>query len=162
LEADVGPFAALVAAHARDIKVPLLRTSAAELDQHFAVNARSVALLIQEFVKRLPGDDGRVVAFTSDSLTKNVPYGISKGALDLVIKAAAVELGSRGIRANCVNPGPTETGWISDRIRSQISRESPLGRPSVPQDAANLVAFLLSNEGGWITGQVLNSNGGLA
>ena len=120
-----------------------------------------MALLIQELARRLPNDDGRVVAFTSDALTDNVPYGVSKGALDRVIKAASLELGSRGIRANCINPGPTETGWISEELRTQISQRTPLGRPGLPQDGANLVAFLLSHEGGWITGQLLHSNGGL-
>jgi 3-oxoacyl-[acyl-carrier protein] reductase len=161
LEGRLGRFTALVAAHCRDIQLPLLRTTHEEFDRHFAVNARSVALLIQELARRLPGDDGRVVVFTSDALIDNVPYGVSKGALDRIVRAAAVELGSRGIRANGINPGPTETGWISEQLRAEISRQAPLGRPSSPQDSANLVAFLLSPEGGWITGQLLHSNGGL-
>jgi 3-oxoacyl-[acyl-carrier protein] reductase len=160
LEGRLGPFTALVASHCRDVELPLLGTSAMEFDRHFAVNARSVALLIQELANRLPGGDGRVVALTSDALTDNVPYGTSKGALDRMVKAAACELGPRGIRANCVNPGPTETGWISEELRSELVEEIPLGRPSLPEDSANLVAFLLSPEGGWITGQVLYSNGG--
>jgi 3-oxoacyl-[acyl-carrier protein] reductase len=161
LEQRLGRFTALVAAHCRDIELSLLETTAAEFDRHFAVNARSVAMLIEELARRLPGDNGQVVAFTSDALTKNVPYGVSKGALDRIIKAAASELGPRGIRANCINPGPTETGSISEELRTEISRAAPLGRPSLPQDSANLVAFLLSKEGGWITGQLLHSNGGL-
>jgi 3-oxoacyl-[acyl-carrier protein] reductase len=161
LEPRLGPFTALVAAHCRDIELPLLSTSAEEFDRHFAVNARSVAGLIQELVRRLPGDDGRVVAFTSDALIDNAPYGVSKGALDRIVKAAALELGERGIRANCINPGPTETGWISEELRTQILRRVPLGRASLPQDSADLVAFLLSTEGGWINGQLLHSNGGL-
>ncbi|MFI5048582.1 MAG: SDR family oxidoreductase [Gaiellales bacterium] len=160
LEARLGSFTALVASHCRDVELPLLRTSAEEFDRHFAVNARSVAGLIQELANRLPGNDGRVVAFTSDALSDNVPYGASKGALDRIVKVAASELGSRGIRANCVNPGPTETGWITDDLRDQLAREIPLARPSLPQDSANLVEFLLSPEGGWITGQLLHSNGG--
>jgi 3-oxoacyl-[acyl-carrier protein] reductase len=118
-------------------------------------------LLIQEFARRLRGEDGRIVAFTSDALKDNVPYGASKAALDRIVRAAAFELGPRGIRANCVNPGPTETGWISEELRTEISRHSPLGRPSLPEDSANLVAYLLSGEGAWITGQLLHSNGGL-
>jgi 3-oxoacyl-[acyl-carrier protein] reductase len=161
LESRLGPFTALIAAHCRDVELPLLQTSAEEFHRHFAVNASSVALLIQELAHRLPGDDGRVVAFTSDALRENVPYGVSKAALDRIIKAAASELGPRGIRANCINPGPTETGWISEELRAEISRNTPLGRTSLPDDSANLVAFLLSREGGWITGQLLHSNGGL-
>ena len=162
LEGRLGTFTALVAAHCRDIELPLLGTSAEEFDHHFAVNARSVALLIQEFARRMPGDDGRIVAFTSDALLNNVPYGVSKGALDRIVKAAALELGPRGIRANCINPGPTETGWISEELRHTISRQAPLGRPSLPLDSANLVAFLFSSEGAWITGQLLHSSGGLS
>jgi 3-oxoacyl-[acyl-carrier protein] reductase len=161
LEGRLGHFTALVAAHCRDIELPLLGTPAEEFDRHFAVNARSVALLVQELARRLPGDDGRVVAFTSDALTDNVPYGVSKGALEKIVRAAAVELGPRGIRANCINPGPTETGWMSPELRTEICRGTPLGRASTPQDSAELVAFLLSKEGGWITGQLLHSNGGL-
>ena len=161
LERRLGAFTALVASHCRDIELPLLETPAQEFDRHFGVNARSVALLIQEFANRLPGADGRVVAFTSDALVDNVPYGVSKGALDRIVKAAALELGPRGIRANCINPGPTDTGWISDQFRAELSSQTPLGRPSLPQDSAGLVAFLLSSEGGWITGQLLHSDGGL-
>src|SRR5579884_1465116 len=62
MEDRLGPFTALVAAHCRDVESPMLTTSAREFDAHFAVNARSVALLIQEFAKRLRSDDGRVVA----------------------------------------------------------------------------------------------------
>ena len=65
LEARLGPFTALVASHCRDVELPLLGTSAEEFDTHFAVNARSVALLIQELANRLPGDDGRIVVFTT-------------------------------------------------------------------------------------------------
>jgi 3-oxoacyl-[acyl-carrier protein] reductase len=162
LEVRLGGFTALVAAHCRDIELPLLETTPEEFDRHFAVNARSVAILVQEFAQRMPGADGRVVAFTSDALTDNVPYGVSKAALDRIVKAAARELGTRGIRANCINPGPTETGWISEELRTEISHRAPLGRPSLPQDSADLVAFLLSQEGGWITGQLLHSNGGLS
>jgi len=160
LERRLGPVTALVAAHCRDVELALLDTSAEEFDRHFAVNARSVALLIRELATRLPGDDGRVVAFTSDALEANVPYGVSKGALDRVVKAAAIELGPRGVRANCINPGPTDTGWISDELRAELSRRTPLGRPGLPRESADLVAFLLSPRGGWITGQLLHSNGG--
>jgi 3-oxoacyl-[acyl-carrier protein] reductase len=156
-----GGFSALVACHCRDIELPLMGTPAEELDRHFAVNARSVAMLIQELARRLPGNDGRVVAFTSDALEDNVPYGVTKAALDRIVKAAAVELGPRGIRANAVNPGPTETGWIGDTLRAELAARTPLGRTGLPADAAELVAFLLSPEGGWITGQLLHSNGGL-
>jgi 3-oxoacyl-[acyl-carrier protein] reductase len=160
LQADLDPFSALVAAHCRDVELSLIDSTAEELDLHFAVNARSVALLIQEFARRLPGGDGRVVAFTSDALRDNVPYGVSKAALDRVVLASAAELGGRGIRANCINPGPNDTGWIAGELRAALVRRTPLGRVSAPSDSADLVCFLLSPEGAWITGQLLHSNGG--
>ncbi|HEV7678458.1 MAG TPA: SDR family oxidoreductase [Candidatus Dormibacteraeota bacterium] len=153
------PVTAVVACHARDIELPLMETTAEEFDLHFAVNARAVALMIQEFARRLPGNDGRFVAFTSDDVHDNAPYGVSKGALDRIITAAAMELGPRGIRANCINPGPTDTGWITDDIRPALIARTPLGRIGQPADAAALVRFLLSPEGAWISGQVLHSNG---
>jgi 3-oxoacyl-[acyl-carrier protein] reductase len=156
------PFRAVVAAHCRDVELALMDVSADELDLHFAVNARSVALMVREFARRLPGDDGRFVAFTSDALRDNAPYGISKGALDRVVLVAAMELGPRGIRANCIDPGPTETGWIDAATRRTLTARAPLGRLSEPSDSANLVRFLLSPAGGWISGQILQSNGGFS
>ena len=132
LERRLGAFTALVASHCRDIELPLLETSAQEFDRHFGVNARSVALLIQELANRLPGADGRVVAFTSDALVDNVPYGVSKGALDRIVKAAALELGPRGIRANCIDPGPTDTGLrISDEFPRGALEPDATGPPEL-------------------------------
>lgn len=162
LEPRLGAFSALVAAHCRDVELPLLDSTAEELDLHFAVNARSVALLIKELARRLRSGDGRVVAFTSDALRDNVPYGVAKAALDRVVIAAAQELGPLGIRANCINPGPNETGWIGDELRERLLARAPLGRLSLPADSADLVCFLLSPEGGWISGQVLRSDGAFA
>ena len=125
LQTRLGSFDALVASHCRDVELSFLGTSAEEFDRHFAVNARSVALLIQEFARRLSKNDGRVVAFTSDALAGNVPYGVSKGALDRIVRAAALELGRRGIRANCINPGPT---GIPSAIRFAVNRRAKCAR----------------------------------
>lgn len=64
------------------------------------------------------------------------------------------------MRANVINPGPIDTGWMDDEIRAAVTAQTPLGRLGTPQDTADLVCFLLSEAGGWITGQVLYSNGG--
>src|SRR5436190_14130021 len=77
---------------------------------------------------------------------------------DLV--AAAAELGAQGITVNVVNPGPTDTGWISAELNERIRRATPLGRVGRPEDAAQLVAFLCSPRGSWITGQILVCDGG--
>jgi 3-oxoacyl-[acyl-carrier protein] reductase len=65
-----------------------------------------------------------------------------------------------GITANAINPGPIDTGWMTDEIRDQAIAKTPLGRGGTTTDTANLVSFLCSNQGGWITGQLLYSNGG--
>jgi 3-oxoacyl-[acyl-carrier protein] reductase len=65
-----------------------------------------------------------------------------------------------GVTANAVNPGPVDTGWMTDEIRQAVLRQTPLGRLGTPQDTAHLVEFLCSPKGGWINGQLLKSNGG--
>ena len=102
----------------------------------------------------------RIVALTSDHTVDNLPYGASKGALDRVVIAAAVELGPRGIRANVINPGPIDTGWMTPEIRELGTKQTPVGRLGSPQDTGDLVRFLMSDAGSWITGQILYSNGG--
>ncbi|HEY0001082.1 MAG TPA: SDR family oxidoreductase, partial [Actinoplanes sp.] len=65
-----------------------------------------------------------------------------------------------GVRANVINPGPVDTGWMTPEIRHAGLRQTPAGRLGTPQDIADLVRFLLSDAGGWITGQLLYCNGG--
>jgi 3-oxoacyl-[acyl-carrier protein] reductase len=102
-----------------------------------------------------------VIALTSDHTVGNLPYGASKGALDRITLAAAQEFAGLGITANVINPGPTDTGWMTPELKTRITEETPLGRLGVPDDVANLVSFLCSSDGGWINGQLLASNGGL-
>nr|WP_297548663.1 SDR family oxidoreductase [Amycolatopsis sp.] len=119
---------------------------------------------MREYAQRFRGEHGtgRIVAITSDDTVGNLPYGASKGALDRITQAAAKELAGLGVTSNAVNPGPTDTGWITDGLRADIVSSTPLGRVGTPQDCANLVTFLCSPEGGWVNGQLLHSNGGIA
>ncbi|WP_369165007.1 SDR family oxidoreductase [Streptomyces sp. AFD10] len=105
---------------------------------------------------------GRIVALTSDHTVGNLPYGASKGALDRITLAAAHELAHLGVTANVVNPGPVDTGWMTDDLRAALIQGTPLGRLGTPRDTAHLVDFLCSPEGQWINGQLLKSNGGAA
>lgn len=105
---------------------------------------------------------GRIVALTSDHTVGNLPYGASKGALDRITLAAAHELAHLGVTANVVNPGPVDTGWMTDGLREALVRGTPLGRLGTPRDTAHLVDFLCSPQGQWINGQLLKSNGGAA
>lgn len=155
----------LVMAHCESVNSSILDTTIESWERHFAVNARASWLLIKAFAERIPDQQttevtGRIVALTSDHTAHNLPYGASKGALDRLVVAAAVELGPRGVRANVVNPGPIDTGWMTPQIRELGTTQTPAGRLGTPEDTADLVRFLLSDAGGWVTGQVLLSNGG--
>ena len=129
---------------------------------HVAVNARASLLLIAAFARQIPSEGGAVVALTSDHTTRNLPYGASKGALDRIVISAARELGPRGISANALNPGPIDTGWMDDRRREALTVDHPLGRLGTPADIAGVVSFLVSEEGRWVSGQLLHADGGFS
>jgi len=163
VEAAIGPVTALVLSHCQSVDSDILGTTIPSFDLHFAVNARASWLLVREFARRFRAarGRGRIVALTSDHVVGNLPYGASKGALDRIVLAAAREFRDLGIVANVVNPGPTDTGWMTTDQRADFSRWTPGGRVGLPEDCANLVRFLCSAEGGWVNGQLLHSNGGL-
>lgn len=155
-----GPISALVLSHAHGVESGILDTTAESFDRHVAVNARASLLLIAAFARQVPEGGGAVVALTSDHTTGNLPYGASKGALDRIVISAARELGGQGISANVVNPGPIDTGWMDDEMREGLEPYHPLGRLGQPKDIADVVAFLVSPAGRWISGQLLNTDGG--
>jgi 3-oxoacyl-[acyl-carrier protein] reductase len=164
-EAAVGGLSALVTCHAVSELGGLLETDAAQLERHLAANVRGTFLLMQAFARRFAGEpgSGRIVNFTSNvPLAGELAYAASKGAVEWMTMSAAVELGPRGITVNAVDPGPTDTGWMGDELHERVREATPLGRAGRPEDAAALVAFLCSKRGGWITGQVLHSDGGFA
>ena len=74
--------------------------------------------------------------------------------------AAAHELGDRGLRANVINPGPIDTGWMTPDLAASLLAKQPTNRLGTPTDIANLVRFLLSEQGRWINGQLIHSDGG--
>jgi 3-oxoacyl-[acyl-carrier protein] reductase len=159
---DRGPIGALVLSHAHDELSGILDTTAASFDRHVAVNARASLLLIAAFARQISPDGGAVVALTSDATTGNLPYGASKGALDRIVISAARELGHLGISANAVNPGPIDTGWMDDDVRRSLVPDQPTGRLGLPTDIADVVAFLVSEPGRWISGQLLHVDGGFS
>lgn len=164
-EGSVGPLTALVNAHAHSGHGGLLETTAEQFDRHVTVNARGTLLLSAEFVRRFGGEHGagRIVNFTSGlPLHGEIGYAASKGAIEWLTVSAAVELGPRGITVNALDPGPTDTGWMSDDLKHLVARATPLGRPGRPEDAAAVVAFLCSPSAARITGQILRADGGFA
>ena len=135
------------------------------LDAHYAVNVRAMALLCVEFARRYPGGPGgRIINFSSGQALGPMPeelaYVATKGAIEAFTRTLAVEVGHKGITVNAVNPGPTDTGWISKELEQELLPKFPLGRIGQPEDAARLVAFLASDEAAWITGQTIHSEGG--
>ena len=146
--------------HCEGVNSTILTTTVESFDRHYAVNVRAVWLLVAAFARQVPAAGGAIVALTSDHTVGNLPYGATKGALDRVVLAAAHELADRDVRANVVNPGPVDTGWMDDATRAAVLADQPTGRLGTPDDVANLVRFLLSERGQWVNGQLLYSNGG--
>nr|WP_309862389.1 SDR family oxidoreductase [Desmospora profundinema] len=135
------------------------------LDRHYAVNLRAPLLLAAAFAKQCPpGAGGRIISMTSGQSLGGMPgeiaYAATKGGIDAFTRTLAAEVASKGITVNAVNPGPTDTGWVTPEIRRELSPHFPFGRIGEPTDAARLVAFLASEEASWITGQILHSEGG--
>lgn len=155
-----GPLDALILSHAYGVSSGILDTTAESFDMHTAVNARASLLLIAEFACQIPTSGGAIVALTSDHTTGNLPYGASKGALDRIVISAARELGPLGISANVVNPGPIDTGWISEEFGKELTTAHPLGRLGTTRDIGAVVSFLISEEGRWVSGQLLHTDGG--
>ena len=161
----------LVCNHARSGGDGPLGTLTAEmLDAHWAVNARASILLAQAFAAQhedsRPG--GRIVFMTSGQdlgpMTGEVAYAASKGALASITQTLADQLAERGITVNTVNPGPVDTGYaaFADQPEAHeiVRRHFPSGRWGNPDDPARLIAWLVTDEAAWITGQVINSEGG--
>lgn len=162
VESDLGPVTALIMSHCHCIETDILATSIESFDLHFAVNTRATWLLIREFARRFHGErgTGRIISITSDHTAGNLPYGASKGAMDRIVLAAAWEFREKGITANVINPGATDTGWMSGDLMRAVERITLSGRVGTPQDCADLVAFLCSRKGGWVNAQLLCSDGG--
>ena len=168
LEAAVAAYGqvdVLVCNHARSSEGDLAEVTAAELDAAFAVNTRAVLLLVKAFAARHDGrPGGRVVLFTSGQqlgpMNNELAYATSKAALAGITLTLADTLADKGITVNTVNPGPTDTGYASPQIVERVARLFPAGRWGTPEDAARLVTWLCTDDAAWITGQVINSEGG--
>lgn len=160
--AELGPLTGLVLSHTESVDSSILDTTLESFDRHFAVNVRAAWQLIRAFALQCPDDGGAIVALTSDHTVHNLPYGASKGALDRIVIAAARELGGRNISSNVLNPGPVDTGWMTAEVREALTQQQPTGRLGTPADVAGVVAFLLSQQGRWISGQLVKADGGFS
>lgn len=161
-----GALDALGVNHARSQLGALGELEADTLDAAWAVNVRASLLLVQAFAAQYrPGPDGgRVVLFTSGQhlgpAPAEIPYAATKGALQQITRTLADALAASGITVNCLNPGPTDTGWATPDQEAFVASHMPRGRWNAPDEAADVVALLLSPEAMTITGQVVDAEGG--
>ena len=137
----------------------LVQTDAAQLDRHYAVNTRAAVLLCREFVRQLPqGSSGRIVNITSGqghaAMPGEVAYAVTKAALDALTLTLAAELAPRGITVNAVDPGPTDTGWMTESSRAALIAASPAKLLATPEDTARWVRMLVSDGASSTTGLI--------
>ncbi len=164
-EARLGPISILVNNAAYSTNDGYERLDAATIDAHYAVNMRATMLLAAEFARRFAAvDGGRIINLTSGQglgpMPDELAYGATKGAIEAFTRSLAAAVAAKGITVNAVNPGPTDSGWISPELRDVLLPRFPMGRLGTPTDAARLVAWLASPDAGWVTGQVIHSEGG--
>jgi len=161
-----GAVDALVVNHAHGSNQSLETVTPEELDRAWAVNARAAVLLVQAFAASHSDEraDGRVVLFTSGQhlgpMPGELPYVVSKGAVHQVTRTLADELADRGITVNAINPGPVDTGWPSAELRERLRPAFPAGRWGRPEDIVAIVAWIVSRDSAWMTGQVIDAEGG--
>jgi 3-oxoacyl-[acyl-carrier protein] reductase len=165
--AEFGSPAILVNNAAHSLRDGFMKLDAKTLDDHYAVNMRATFLLSVEFARRFRHSQntmGRIINLTSGQalgpMVGELAYAATKGAISAFTLSLSAELAPLGITVNAVNPGPTDTGWMNEEIKQELLPKFPLGRIGFPEDAARLIAFLASEEAQWITGQILNSEGG--
>lgn len=140
--------------------------SVESFDRSFAVNTRAVALLMAEFARRHVARGavwGRIVNVSTAGaymFPSEVSYGASKLALEAYTRSAASELGQFGIAVNAVSLGPVQTGWITQELERRLLSSIPLGRIGTPEEVADVIVFLASEQARWVTGQTIFVGGG--
>ena len=134
------------------------------IDRHFSVNARATALMIREFAERhitRQANWGRIITLTTVAAhSASVSYAASKRAIVSYSLSAADELGKYGITVNVVCPGATHTAYITPEHEKRILQKTPLGRLGYPEDISDVVTFLVSEQGRWLTGNLIYASGG--
>lgn len=142
-------------------------TVEADFDKAFAINVKGVLFVTQYAVPRLR-DGGRIINISSmvshNAYPDFIAYAASKAAVDSITLSLAAGLGSRKITVNAVAPGATATDFIGDLdepFMNAIKDGTALGEIGRPEDIANVVSFLASDAGGWVTGERMRASGGM-
>jgi 3-oxoacyl-[acyl-carrier protein] reductase len=148
---------------------PVSAVTEAEFDRIFAVNVKGTFFACQQAATRL-AQGGRIINLSSSTTARVMPtygaYVATKGAVEQFTRSLAKELGPRRITVNVISPGPTETelftnGKTPEQIQ-QFAQMAAFGRLGQPMEIAEVVAFLASEAAGWVTGQNIRVNGGIA
>jgi 3-oxoacyl-[acyl-carrier protein] reductase len=140
--------------------------TAGSFDRLFAVNARAPVLMMAELARRHVARGaswGRIVNVSTAGayvFPSEVSYGAGKLALEGYTRSAAMELGQFGITVNAVSLGPVQTGWVTPELEREILPTIPLGRIGTPEDVADVIVFLASEQARWVTGQRIFVGGG--
>ena len=150
---------------------PIEAVNEEEIDRIFGTNVKGLLLTTKAAVSLFPPEGGAVINIGSvvSEITPAASsvYTGTKGAVDAITRVLAKELGPRKIRVNAVNPGLTITegtkaGGIADSdFEAESVRNTPLGRTGTPQDIADVVSFIASDDARWVTGALLQAGGGL-
>jgi 3-oxoacyl-[acyl-carrier protein] reductase len=151
------------------LQKPIEDVTAEEFNRVHAVNVQAPFLVTQRALPRLP-DGGRIINISSGvtriAYPSLIAYSMTKGALDVFTKTLAQHLGSRGITVNAVSPGIVATdinaAWLRDNEEAQriAANTATLGRVGQPDDIADVVAFVASDDARWVTGQAIDATGG--
>ncbi len=147
---------------------PLAEVTEEEFDRIFAVNVKGTFFTCQQAARRM-AEGGRILNLSSSTTALMLPtyaaYVATKGAVEQLSHVLAKELGPRGITVNVVSPGPTDTELFgqgkTEQDKQRFAQMAALGRLGRPEDIADVVALLVSEEARWITGQNIRANGGL-
>jgi 3-oxoacyl-[acyl-carrier protein] reductase len=165
-EQKLGAIDIVVNVAGASIFKPHLELTDEDFDKVFSVNARGAMYMLQAAAKHI-NDGGRIVQFSTGGTKMPLPasgiYAASKAAGEQFAFALAKEIGHRQVTVNLVSPGVTDTDGLimAQEAIDHLIEQTPLGRLGKPGDIADVVAFLVSNDAHWMTGQNLQVNGGI-
>jgi 3-oxoacyl-[acyl-carrier protein] reductase len=152
-----------------ELGIPLEKSDLAHYARQFDVNVRGLLIATQLAAAQMGKEGGRIINISSGA-TRSAPagsgvYTATKAAVEMLTRCWARELGPRQITVNAVAPGITDTDMFAavmpEPTRSALIAATPLGRLGTPDDIAQVVAFLASDEAHWITGEIIGATGGL-
>lgn len=140
-----------------DIQSPFTKLNEEELDQHYAVNVRATTILCREFVKQ---STGHIIIMTSGQSLgpmgeDNIAYTITKASAEMLALQLAPGFSTKGVTINALDPGPTDTGWMTEELKAQLISESKRGKVNTPTDVAKLAIGLLCDA--QTTGKVIHA-----